>query len=70
VAAQKIIDFNKVCKIKTAKIKEIPVSERARLKLCHEHIDPEMYDGQYDPGPTSDVYSFEHFNNLCTQVQD
>lgn len=54
----KIIDFNKACEIKTSKIKEIPVSERARLKSCHKHIDPALYDGQYAPGPTSDVYSF------------
>ena len=27
----KIIDFNKACEINTSKIKEIPVSERARL---------------------------------------
>ena len=33
----KIIDFNKACEIKTSKIKEIPVSERTRLKLCHKH---------------------------------
>lgn len=54
----KIIDFNKACEINTSKIKDIPVSERARLKLCYKHIDPAPYDGQYAPGPTSDVYSF------------
>ena len=34
------------------------VSERARPKLCHKHIDPALQDGQYASGPTSDVYSF------------
>lgn len=29
----KIIDFNNACEINTSKIKEITVSERARLKL-------------------------------------
>ena len=29
----KIIDFNKACEINTSKIKEIPVSERARLEF-------------------------------------
>ena len=29
----KIIDFNKACEINTSKIKEITVSERARLKF-------------------------------------
>ena len=53
-----IIDFNKGCEINTPKIKEIPVNERARLKLSHKHIDLSQYDGQYTPGPTSDVYSF------------
>ena len=53
----KIIDFKKACEINISKIKEIPVSERARPKLCHKHIDPELQDGQYAPGPTSDVYS-------------
>ena len=54
----KIIDFNKACEIKTAKIKEIPVSERARLISSHKHIDPALYDGQYASGPNLDVYSF------------
>ena len=34
------------------------MSERARPKLCHKHIDPALQDGQYASGPTSDVYSF------------
>ena len=42
-----VIDFNKVCEIKTSKIKEIPVKEKVRLKSCHKHIDPALYDGQY-----------------------
>ena len=55
----KIIDFKKACEINTSKIKEIPVSERARPKfICHKHIDPALHDGQYAPGPASDVYSF------------
>ena len=53
-----VIDFNKVREIKISKIKEIPVKEKARLTSCHKHIDPALYDGQYAPGPTSDVYSF------------
>ena len=54
----KIIDFKKACEINTFKIKQIPVSERARPKLSHKHSDPALHDGQYAPGPTSDVYSF------------
>ena len=54
----KIIDFKKACEINISKIKEIPMSERARPRLCHKHIDPALQDGQYAPGPTSDVYSF------------
>ena len=46
----KIIDFNKACEIKTSKIKEIPVSERVRLK-CHRHIDPALYDGHMPLDP-------------------
>ena len=38
-----------VCEIKTARITECPVSERARLKSCHKFIDPALYDGQYMP---------------------
>ena len=53
-----VIDFNKVREIKTSKIKKIPVKEKARLKSCHKQIDPALYDSQYAPGPTSDVYSF------------
>ena len=34
------------------------MSERARPTLCHKHIDPALHDGQYAPGPASDVYSF------------
>ena len=34
------------------------LSERARPKLCHKHIDPALHDGQYAPVPTTDVYSF------------
>ena len=45
----KIIDFNEACEINTSKIKEIPLSKRARLKLCLKHIDPAVYDGQYKP---------------------
>ena len=40
----KIIDVIKACEINTSKIKEIPLSERARLKLCHKHIDPAVYE--------------------------
>ena len=43
----KIIDFNKVCEIKTARITECLVSERARFKSCHKRIDPALCDGQY-----------------------
>ena len=45
-----VIDFNKVREIKRSKIKEIPVNEKARLKSCHIHIDPALYDGQYALG--------------------
>ena len=34
------------------------MSERARPRLCHKHIDPALHDGQYAPGPTSGVNSF------------
>ena len=53
----KIIDLKKACEINTSKITEIPVSERARPRLCHKHIDPALH-GQYAPGPTSGVNSF------------
>ena len=52
------MDFKKACEINTSKITEIPVSERARPRLCHRHIDPALHDGQYAPGPTSAVNSF------------
>ena len=54
----KITDFKKPCEINTSKITEIPVSERARPRLCHKHNDPALHDGQYAPGPTSGVNSF------------
>ena len=54
----KIIDFKKACEINSSKITEIAVSERARPKVCHKHIDPALHDGQYAPGPTSGVNSF------------
>lgn len=65
----KIIDFNKACEKKTAKIKEIPVSERARLKSCHKHIDPALYDGQYAPGTTSDVYGFGYMASKIAKTK-
>ena len=34
------------------------MSERARPRLCHKHIDLALHDGQYAPGPTSGVNSF------------
>ena len=66
-----VIDFNKVCEIKTSKIKEVPVSERARLKSSHKHtcIDPALYDGQYAPGPTSDVYSFGYMASKLAKTK-
>lgn len=38
-----------------SKIKEISLSERARFKSFHKHIDHHAVLGQYAPGPTSDV---------------
>ena len=55
----KIIDVKKACEINTSKKTEIPVSERARHRLCHKHIDPALH-GQYAPGPTSGINSFGH----------
>ena len=54
----RIIDFNKACKMESSRVKQIPASERSRLKSCHKHIDPALYDGQYAPCPASDVFSF------------
>ena len=65
----KIIDFKKACEINTSKIKEIPVSERARPKLCHKHIDPALHYGQYAPGPTSDVYSFVYMASKIAKAK-
>ena len=64
-----VIDFNKVCEINTSKIKEIPVKEEARLKSCHKHIDRALYDGQYAPGPTSDVYSFGYMASKLAKTK-
>ena len=65
----RVIDFSKVREIKTSKIKEVPVSERARLKSSHKHIDPALYDGQYAPGPTSDVYSFGYMASKLAKTK-
>ena len=64
-----VIDFNKVHEIKTSKITEIPVKEKARLKSCHKYIDPALYDGQYAPGPTSDVYSFGYMASKLAKTK-
>ena len=52
---------------KTAKIKEIPTSERARLKSCHKHIDPAL--NEHAPGPTSDVYSFGYMASKIAKTK-
>lgn len=65
----KIIDFNKACQIQKSKVKDIPVSERARYKSCHKHIDPALYDGKYAPGPTSDVYSFGYMASKIAKTK-